>query len=47
MDAVLSGEALMTQQTIEHIAKVVEEKGTDVWWQVRCFSYYVYHLYSF
>ena len=23
----------MTQEVIEHIASLVEEKGTDVWWQ--------------
>lgn len=22
----------MTQETIEHVASVVEQKGTDVWW---------------
>lgn len=27
------GEALMSQEIIEHIAQVVEQKGSDVWWQ--------------
>ena len=29
-----AGEALMTQEVIEHIASLVEQKGTDIWWQV-------------
>jgi len=28
----LAGEALMTQEVIECVASLVEEKGTDVWW---------------
>ncbi len=28
-----AGDALMTQEVIEHVAKLVEEKGSDVWWQ--------------
>ena len=29
-----SGEALMTEETIEHIASIVEVQGTDVWWSL-------------
>ena len=29
-----SGEALMTRETIEHVAGVVAAKGTDAWWQL-------------
>lgn len=28
-----AGEALMTQEIIEHVASLVEQKGSDVWWQ--------------
>ncbi|KAK3382506.1 tRNA synthetases class I-domain-containing protein [Lasiosphaeria ovina] len=27
-----SGEAVMTEQTIDHILSVIEERGTDAWW---------------
>ncbi|KAF4549722.1 tRNA synthetases class I (I, L, M and V)-like protein 1 [Elsinoe fawcettii] len=27
-----SGEAVMTEESIEHIISVIEEKGTDAWW---------------
>lgn len=25
----------MTQEVIEHVAALVEQKGSDVWWQAR------------
>ena len=28
-----AGEALMTQEVIERIASLVEQKGSDIWWQ--------------
>ena len=28
-----AGEALMTQEVIKHIASLVEQKGSDIWWQ--------------
>lgn len=27
-----AGEAVMSEEVIEHVAGVVAEKGTDVWW---------------
>lgn len=29
---ILVGEPLMTQPVIEHVASLVEQKGSDVWW---------------
>ena len=30
--AVAVGEPLMTQAVIEHVASLVEQKGSDIWW---------------
>lgn len=30
----VAGEPLMSEATIEHVQKVVGEKGSDAWWQL-------------